>query len=1732
MRKRSGQYVGSNPNSGVGLRKQGVYHANDVYDGREQLNNPGVGRYDEVENEWENLDNFDPYWDRVRVAIGGAQFDDDLLRDKSGNYWEEFFCTNTYSREFLPSYFGPAYTDWSTVFLTDGYHNVTEAITGTISSTATSSTITGLVSTTGMVVGMPLTKISGTGAFGGTTTIANIISSTSIGITSTTTNTTGSITFNFNYGFTLDSNNFTIEFWMMKFKNDGGENHILSIGSSTASTGGGTGWTIFVNTTNNITFYCGNPAVTVTGTTALLTDTWYHIVLERTSTATNGFRIYLNGAVEATGTLGAVAAHAGTYLRIGRDRAATAATSFGGQLCDFRFVNGSAVYNGTFSPPTSALNMNIANVVYHDSVLNRRHYLDYDNHVGRRTEHAGVNWQVKKVDSPYLNRSIRPVGHGYHSLYNWLQTGYIRVQDSQASSTSLRFGTGAFTVEAWVYRPGINAGMTIISKGVVNGNVWRFEIDTTNRLVWTDGATAIFRNNTNANGNYISGGGWVHVAAVREGTGCNQFKLYVNGKLDHTATLATNYTSTDDLRLFSRHDGSNIQYGYICGLRVSTVARYTSNFSTETNAFCATSMSTDANVSLLVGTVGNATVTTNSTQWVDYGYEMIHWWRYSNEHRLGQTHITSPQGHGWSAEGSGARMILGVNARRSTFQLVDNNTYTQIACGDYYTLAIRSNGTLWAWGDNRYGQLGLGDRSPRYVPTQVGSDTNWSRVGASKFSSYAVKTTGTLWAWGENGYGQLGQNNTTQTYITPTQVGVLTTWVEPKGFWYQSSILVRNTSNELYGIGYNGQYNFGNGGTGTSYVLTIGGGSINDWTWFSTGQYHAMGVRSGGTLWGWAGGYNGRLGTGNNSMQGSPIQIGVDTDWSKVVCGNDSTIALKTTGTIWFTGYGAQGAGGNLNYTEWNTFQRIGTDTDWSDIFTIRNHLYFAEKTDGTLYTWGQGYAGTNGTGLNNLLKKPTLVPGISNVAQISGGIVHTMALTNSGQLYSCGHNKMGMLGNVSLNTGGTFDFGTGDFSIEFWFMFRRAPYIGPTGWTGVASILDSRSYYMDSEAFAIRGGYQFEGIDFFCNGTVIVQSRSQVVRQQTYIHYCVQRTNGNIAMYANGIKVDEASFTGNIRAVGDHIQLMSGTPPHMWSQLQWGIISDLRIEKGRGAYVVNNRNPDSISIPTEPLQSTANTVLLTCNSPIFRDLGPLNLDMVWQAGFIDQYTSSYDLFVTSMGPYRGRSYDFNCLPVNDNGVTRPATSNIPIFGVNINATFADPGGLTLNNDSTYHEFAFMTRYVKPWTLEGFLTGHAWNTYDRNYQHRIYTGSSPGHNGFTLFVGLDEADPTQTTIHANNNNWNTVKFTVYLQHNSSTYTPLVANTQEHWKIHSFNHVAVVFNPAATNKWALFINGRRAAANTTIGTASIRNYYTQRLNFNSGCGGLRISDVARYNTDATTYTVPTSYPWDSNTVSVPTCIGPFMNAAQGPVSVTYGTFPSYKYPVLGRPSLKMPNNSVDGSVFADRIGFSYESTFKIDSLAAWVNDFTVEFWCAWWDSAAGGTRISDATNASCIFFYNTELRLHRTNGGFYAMSQHAFAGTEYHKIITTVPVAGVSSGTFDFVVMQRTGGHYQLWINGVPVCKLQAFYTGVGTIANYQVGPNWDLVGRLLDYAPNISNGNFYIGYDQDSYPGANRRFSGYVSDVRFTHMARYETKTVGGVATMVYKNSMIPAVPKTLFPRK
>lgn len=293
---------------------------------------------------------------------------------------------------------------------------------------------------------------------------------------------------------------------------------------------------------------------------------------------------------------------------------------------------------------------------------------------------------------------------------------------------------------------------------------------------------------------------------------------------------------------------------------------------------------------------------------------------------------------GWNSFGQ-----LGDNSTNNStipIQIGTDNDWAFISAGDKYTLALKTNGTLWGWGDNEYGQLGDGTSGAGnkiLIPTPIGVAT-WSFVSAGSDHSLAIKTDGTLWAWGRNNNGKLGNGSTTDSYM-PTQISALTNWQTVLAA--QSHSVARKTDGSVWtwGDNTNGQLGDGTSGVSAYKTLPINVGSMSISTTIAKGFQHTIVRKNDGKLYSWGGNASGQLGDGTNTQQNNPVTVNNDTDWLLVDSKATHTTALKTDGTLWTWGSNLYGQLGNASFSAQNTPQLITCPTLASEMFSISDRI-------------------------------------------------------------------------------------------------------------------------------------------------------------------------------------------------------------------------------------------------------------------------------------------------------------------------------------------------------------------------------------------------------------------------------------------------------------------------------------------------------------------------------------------------------------------------------------------------------------------------------------------------------------------------------------------------------------------------------------------------------------------------------------------------------------------------
>ena len=323
----------------------------------------------------------------------------------------------------------------------------------------------------------------------------------------------------------------------------------------------------------------------------------------------------------------------------------------------------------------------------------------------------------------------------------------------------------------------------------------------------------------------------------------------------------------------------------------------------------------------------------------------------------------SPQLFGWGYNGYGQLGQNDVANRSSPTQITgDWSQFSGTSSSHSGQHGIKSDGTLWGWGRNNEGQLGLNNKTSYSSPVQI-PGTTWAKVCSSKDYVIAVKTDGTLWTWGSNGSGMLGQNQGYSVqYSSPIQVGGSDDWAT--GFAGRDFTLAKKTNGELWAWGSASYGNLAqNDKTSRSSPVQIPG----TWNSIGIGWFGCTASKTDGTLWSWGYGKHGNLGQNESSYKSysSPTQI-PGTTWNQATMNFYTSFATRTDGTLWSWGYNSAGSSGLLGQNQGQpsvastSSPKQVPGTTWNKI-EVGTSKMIATKTDGTLWTWGRNIYGSLG---------------------------------------------------------------------------------------------------------------------------------------------------------------------------------------------------------------------------------------------------------------------------------------------------------------------------------------------------------------------------------------------------------------------------------------------------------------------------------------------------------------------------------------------------------------------------------------------------------------------------------------------------------------------------------------------------------------------------------------------------------------------------------------------------
>jgi len=356
----------------------------------------------------------------------------------------------------------------------------------------------------------------------------------------------------------------------------------------------------------------------------------------------------------------------------------------------------------------------------------------------------------------------------------------------------------------------------------------------------------------------------------------------------------------------------------------------------------------------------------------------------------------------------------------------------QIAVSSDFAIALQADGTLWSWGNNDFGQLGLDDTDPRLVPTLIPdagvSGDEWISVSAGANHVLALRDNGQLYAWGTNANGRLGIGIVGGVQLSPIAVASPVsgeTWAEISAGDAHSLAILSDGTLWAWGNNLNGRLGFGTAGGNfaapTEVTAPVSG---SEWTAISVGTSHTLALRDNGQLYAWGTNANGRLGigvAGNNFPSPTAVTSPVSGEtWTEISAGDAHSLAILSDGTLWAWGInsnGRLGVGGVVQRLAPAIVLTTGVSgSEWIAVSAGATHT-IALRDSGELYVWGNNAVGQ--LGLGDVIQR--LTPAVVPATNVSGDewIVlsygdtasHVIVMRDDGTLWSWGDNTYGQLG-------------------------------------------------------------------------------------------------------------------------------------------------------------------------------------------------------------------------------------------------------------------------------------------------------------------------------------------------------------------------------------------------------------------------------------------------------------------------------------------------------------------------------------------------------------------------------------------------------------------------------------------------------------------------------------------------------------------------------------------------
>ncbi|MEC0248474.1 RCC1 repeat- and reductase domain-containing protein [Paenibacillus chitinolyticus] len=344
-----------------------------------------------------------------------------------------------------------------------------------------------------------------------------------------------------------------------------------------------------------------------------------------------------------------------------------------------------------------------------------------------------------------------------------------------------------------------------------------------------------------------------------------------------------------------------------------------------------------------------------------------------------------------------------------------------VAVGASHSLALKDDGTVWAWGNNDFGQLGNGTTKDSPVPIQVPNLDSVVKITAGYGSSYAVKSDGTVWSWGMNNYGQLG-DGTLVKKITPVPIPNLTGVIDITVS--HSSVFAVKNDGTVYAWGQNSNAALGIGidGPNDKRPMPVKIKELSNIKDVETGGYSTLALSNDGTVWAWGSNQSGQVGDGTIEKRLSPVKV-QNLDSVKAISVGQGSMAVKEDGSLWSWGRcDLSGFYATCKAVNMRVPVKVPDVDEIKDIATPGSNA-IALRKDGTLRSWGYNHSGQLGIGIlgtsiNFYSPQTPIFPTMETfdkVMSIEANDHHVLAIRNDGTVWAWGNNSSGQIGEGTI---------------------------------------------------------------------------------------------------------------------------------------------------------------------------------------------------------------------------------------------------------------------------------------------------------------------------------------------------------------------------------------------------------------------------------------------------------------------------------------------------------------------------------------------------------------------------------------------------------------------------------------------------------------------------------------------------------------------------------------------